>query len=199
MLKIACETCIALFFLVLISLVLPKAYGASVTRHDQTASGLQGWVIREGAIEIQLNPLTQDQVRGFYLGRGFSNDIANDIAKRCVYQGIVRNISSEGNRANLFVDLTAWRVSDLRGKAKLKDKRDWMDHWKAQGADDTALLAFRWATLPSQQNFDQSGDYGWGMIVFGDRTVENFSVMTEWQHNNEIKQQWVKDLYCPQA
>ena len=78
---------------------------ATISRHEQTASGLLGWRVQDENIKIELNPLQKDQVRAFYLGRGFSEQLTERIADSCVYQTVIENISTPDRHTRLEVDL----------------------------------------------------------------------------------------------
>lgn len=185
--------------LISMGLLAANMSNAEVTifKHDDTASGLKGWLMKTDAVEIQLNPLTQDQAKGFYLGRGFSEQVAQQISKKCVYQAVFKNISNAENKTSISVDLSNWGRVDAGVEKALISKQTWLDKWASMGASDSSLLAFRWATFPSEQDFSISGDYGWGMILFDQPDGQTFDVLTTWQQNNIAKQQLIKGLNCP--
>lgn len=170
---------------------------AQVTRHDQTASGLQGWLIQDNNIEIQLNPLMPEQVRAFYLARGFSNKVIELIAHSCVYQTVIKNISAENNARSVSVDLSNWRLIDERGESGIESKSSWQQKWSDMGETESAIIAFQWATFPWQQDFELTGDYGWGMILLGPITGESFDLIARWKVGGTPFQQKIEQLNCP--
>ena len=171
-------------------------FAASITRHDQTASGLQGWQIQGEHIQIQLNPLKPEQVRAFYLGRGFPKEVSEQIVNSCVYQVVIKNTSVADSDAIVSVNLEDWRVFDQQAQKALVPKEKWLEKWAELGASDAAIIAFKWATFPAQQVFEQTGDYGWGMILFGDQLEETFNVELQWRVNDEANHQKVEQLMC---
>ena len=170
---------------------------AQVTRHNDTVSGLEGWLVQGEHIEIQLNPLKPDQVRAFYLGRGFSDEIAEIIVQSCVYQTVIKNVSPENNIKAVSIDLSDWRLNDQRGESALISKPDWRKQWTALDASRAAMNAFEWATYPWQQKFELTGDSGWGMILFGSIEGETFDVTLRWQVDDQPVEQRVEQLNCP--
>ncbi len=158
--------------------------------------------MQNGHIEIQLNPLSQTQAKAFYLGRGFSEEVALQIANSCVYQTVVKNISADDESVSVSVNLADWKHINDTQETNLPAKQTWLDKWAALGASNTALLAFKWATFPSQQIFKLASDYGWGMILFGPDSNENsdegFDLMVRWQENDTAMQQSIRGLNCPQ-
>ncbi len=180
--------------------VLPggSASGATISRHDQTASGLMGWRVQDANIQIELNPLQKDQVRAFYLGRGFSVPLTERIAEACVYQVVIENISDPETKMPLEVRLSDWRLDGESGPRALPSKDEWILEWTASGASAASILAFKWATFPSQQDFKLTGDYGWGMMLFGNQTGETFDLHLKWYTEGELVEQFVQGLSCPE-
>ena len=171
---------------------------ASVSRHEQTASGLEGWRVEDRNIRIELNPLLRDQVRAFYLGRGFSEALTESIANACVYQTIIENVSAANPPAQLEVDLADWRISGEGVEERpLVSKEEWTQRWALEGAGTASLIAFKWATFPTKQYYKLSGDYGWGMILFGGQAGERFDVDAVWRVDGEVSEQRITGLYCP--
>lgn len=179
--------------------IVAFAEAAQVTRHNETVSGLQGWRIQDAYIEIQLNPLKPEQTRAFYLGRGFSEPVAELIAQSCVYQTVIKNISGQSNAKNVSIDLSDWHLVDQRGESDLVSKDAWRQKWLEMGASKAAIAAFGWATYPSQQSFSPTGDSGWGMILFGPIEGDSFELTTYWRVDGKPQQQKVEHLLCPQS
>lgn len=176
--------------------VLPSN-AAEITRHSETASGLQGWKISDGKIEIQLNPLQRDQVRAFYLARGFSDEVTQQIESSCVFQAVMSNVSAPADEISVGVDLSQWKLLTPQGMRPLTDKDNWLQKWKEMGASDASNVAFRWATFPWEQTYVQSGDYGWGMILLGKDLPDKFSVVTRWTVAGQGQSQQIDGLSCP--
>jgi hypothetical protein len=170
---------------------------ASIIRHDETVSGILGWRIQDENIKVELNPLLKDQVRAFYLGRGFSEALTERIAGACVYQTVIENVSDPEEDTLLEVNLLDWRIISSFGPQALRSKEGWIGEWTAAGASATATLAFKWATFPMQQYFKLTGDYGWGMILFGKQTSETFDLRLQWYVDGEPAEQLVAGLSCP--
>ena len=173
------------------------AQTAEITRHAETASGLQGWRISDGKIEIQLNPLLRDQVRAFYLARGFSDEVTQQIESSCVFQAVMRNVSVPVDAISVEVDLSQWQLITPQGYAALTEKDVWLQRWEQMGALEASNVAFKWATFPWEQSYVQSGDYGWGMILLGENLPSTFSVITRWSVAGQMQSQQVDGLSCP--
>jgi len=174
---------------------LPSLAETTVSRHQQTASGLQGWLLEDQKIEIQLNPLKQDQVRAFYLARGFTADIVEQMAASCVFQAVMTNVSGEAQEVS--VDLSDWRLQENALETRLITKDEWLRRWAEQGASDAAQVAFRWATFPWEQSMQQTGDYGWGMILLGEDRQSIFNLEVRWRVQGALFSQTLQGLSCP--
>lgn len=184
--------------LVMLSLAYALSVNAAeISQHAETASGLQGWLISDGNIEIQLNPLLRDQVRAFYLARGFSDEVTQQIEISCVFQAVMSNVSVPADENSVSVDLSQWIITTPKGATPLKDKDSWLHQWSEMGASDTSNVAFRWATFPWEQTFVQSGDYGWGMILLGKNLPDHFKLMAAWSVAGQPQSQLVDGLSCP--
>lgn len=178
-------------------LLVEVSYAASIERHDETASGARGWRIQDSHIMIELNPLYKDQVRAFYLGRGFSEQVTEHISQSCVFQTVIKNVSSPKDNVLVEVNLADWWIVGEAGSwVALIDKASRLHELEAAGASNASLLAFRWATFPEQQEFKLSGDYGWGMILFGEQTDNRFDLLVKWRANGLANEQLIKNLTC---
>jgi hypothetical protein len=188
-----CITAVSLFVL-----LSNSVSAVNISRHDQTSSGLVGWRVQDDNIKIELNPLHKDQVRAFYLGRGFSISLTERIAEACVYQVVIENISNPRENIQLEVDLSDWRLNDESGPVVRRSKDEWIQEWTDSGASAASILAFRWATFPTLQNFKLTGDYGWGMVLFGNQTGKTFDLQLKWYTEGHLVEQLVTGLSCPE-
>lgn len=184
-----------LIFICLCSIITDIS-AANISRTSDTVSGQPGWIVQDGIIEIQLNPLTPDQSRGFYLGRGFSTKIANLIAQQCVFQIVIKNIAKTAASNEVKINLSNWKTHINNISYPLTTKTQWLENWSSQGESASAILAFRWATFPWEQNFTLPGDFAWGMLLFGSLSGAPFDVTVAWAHNDKYNDQRINDLSC---
>lgn len=185
---------------VLCGLLLYSAVGqaAEVVRHSETASGAKGWRLLSEHIKIELNPLYRDQVLGFYLGRGFSEAVSKQISDQCVFQTVIQNVTPEAADTHVEVNLADWRIIADPGATPepLVSKVDRINALQAAGASSAALLAYKWATFPEQQDFKLSGDYGWGMILFGEQPDGLFDLHVSWRVDGNQHEFTFEGLTC---
>lgn len=184
--------------LFLLLVLVEPVRATTVMRHAETASGALGWRIQSEHIMIELNPLYKDQIRAFYLGRGFSEPVTERISQACVFQTVIRNVSGKEEDVLLEVNLADWRLTGRGQTAKqaLTSKDAWLQELATAGASTASRLAFRWATFPEQQDFKLSGDYGWGMILFGKQPEDSFDLLVKWRENAVTHEQIIENLNC---
>lgn len=184
------------------------------TLFDKT-TGLKTWQLTQFDLELQLIQRLPDQTRGFFQGRGFSNQQANEIATQCIFQTIVKNTGLNKTGKPISISLKTWRIIPLPlsiNKNKItqgiKLKEDWSNEWlaikdKKTQVKPSARMAFRWATFPSEQTFEPSGDYNLGMISFGLPPGAWFDLHVFWRsiqssESVQIHDQWIKNIQCPE-
>jgi hypothetical protein len=182
---------ILLSFLVL----LPGHATAESTSGIDDDSGLPYWSLTEGNLELKLIQRLPDQTRAFFQGRGFYRKDADRIASSCVFQTIIRNRAPGGGVRTVKIDLADWRVyrNNRHGKLILHDQ--WQKLWEKNQIDPAARTAFRWAMFPDRQEF-YGGDYNWGMISFGLKPGDRFTLTVIWQEGNQRRSGKIKNLRC---
>ncbi len=183
-------------------LLLPATGIAQVKLELDELTQLKNWTLKQLHFELQLVQRTPDQTRGFFQGRGFSRENANDIATQCVLQTIIKNKSMDSSGPGISVSLKKWRIKVNGGLQGLKLKEDWAKQWQLIENDSfkvskSAQIAFRWATFPSEQTFESKGDYNWGMISFGLKPETKFDLHVFWEIKGQLYNEWVKNLECP--
>jgi len=182
-----------------LSLALPAIAQAEVTRSTDAETGLKSWALNNDAFGLELIQRLPDQTRGFFQGRGFSRQVADQIATECVLQTIGKNNSSASTgKKSIQYNLQDWKVSvggHLQGiKLKEQWEREWGDDPQISNA---ARIAFRWATFPTQQEFEPGGDFNWGMISFGLPPGTAFDLKVRWTQNGKAQSNWIKHIECP--
>ncbi|VAW59954.1 hypothetical protein MNBD_GAMMA08-1119 [hydrothermal vent metagenome] len=169
---------------------------AEVTKTVLPETHLIEWKLLDENLELKLIQRLPDQTRSFFEGRGFSKKITNNIAQSCVFQTITRN-TSKAKDQTIHVALKNWSIKINNKTRAIKLKEDWDKEWTDNDVKPASRLAFRWATFPTEQSFEPSGDYNWGMISFGPKPGSQFDLYIEWKNNNKTKSVWIKNMTCP--
>lgn len=200
--KPECEThCMSIqstALLVLSLCTLPLSVYAEITTSSDPETGLSAWKLSAHGFELELIQRLPDQTRAFFQGRGFSSEIADEIGRNCVFQTIGKNRMNKKSGEAITISLKRWRIRTGNRIQGIKLKESWNKEWSDSQVDNAARIAFRWATFPTEQIFEPSGDYNWGMISFGLPPQSTFDLNVVWTHGNKEKSQWIKDIQCPE-
>ena len=167
--------------LLLLALLSPcLSLAVEVIHSADPETGLRKWHLVEGNLEIELVQRLPDQTRGFFMARGFSPAIAEEIAVSCIFQTIIRNTGSPVDGGTVSVDLARWRVIHDGGELALRLKEPWIASWTETAVSEASRLAFQWALFPTQQEF-LADDYNWGMTAIGLPPGSVFDLDVFWQ------------------
>ncbi len=202
-----------LFFIIYLFPVLAFAQPDSVSEvTTDAATGLKTWSLIQSSLDLRLVQRLPDQTRGFYQGRGFTKQQADDIGTSCVFQTIVKNTALKGSGEPISISLKTWRLKKIHvplnslskeePEQGIKLKEDWAKEWssikdKEKQVKLSARIAFKWSTFPSEQTFEPGGDYNWGMISFGLAPGEQFDLQLVWQTTQQSYKKWLRNIQCP--
>ena len=139
---------------------------AEVLTGSNPDTGLRSWTWQHQGISLQLVQRLPDQTRAFFLGRGFSSEDADRIARACVFQTIFRNDGQQPIDYNLDDWFLIAAQASADRKRPLQTRERWDAIWQQQDTAQAARIAFRWSLLPTVQHFEP-GDYNWGMSSYG--------------------------------
>lgn len=146
----------------LIAIAVGSSAQAEVETGSDNETGLRYWLWRERGVSVRLVQRLPDQTRGFFLARGFTVEQADIAGRACVFQTIFRNDGAQP----VAYTLADWHVRSGGKATPLLVREHWEKVWEAKGVAIQPRVAFRWALLPTTQQFEP-GDYNWGMTSFG--------------------------------
>jgi len=182
--------------LLLLPVFLPgMLYAAEVVHSANDETGLRKWHLVEGNLEVELVQRLPDQTRGFFMARGFSAAIADEIAASCIFQTIIRNTGSQADGGTVGVDLAQWRVIHAAGEQGIRLKQPWLASWPDTAVSKASRLAFQWALFPTRQEF-LVDDYNWGMTAFGLPPGAVFDLDLVWQENGAAHTARIVAIEC---
>jgi hypothetical protein len=182
--------------LALLSLLLPcLSHAAQAIHSTDPDTGLRKWHLVDGNLEVELIQRLPDQTRGFFMARGFSPAIAEEIARSCIFQTIIRNTGSQADGAAVSIDQAQWRVSHADGEQGVRLKEPWIASWPENVVSEASRLAFQWALFPTQQEF-LADDYNWGMTAFGLPPGAVFDLDFVWQEDGKVRTARIAAIEC---
>lgn len=135
---------------------------------------------RDG-LKIEFAPLTPDQVRAFFLARGFVKaDTEHIVATACMFRSAIGSAFTKPGDPEVRVALGSWRVTPEGEPARApRTREDWEAVWKQRGTGEEPATAFYWALFPAEQTFAPA-DYNWGFLTFGLSPGTRFNLDLNW-------------------
>ncbi len=157
------------------------------------ASGAETREIHTNGVIFSLTQLLPDQVRAFYVNRGFTLPQTEAYATACVFMTVLRN--EKAVDAIHFI-LQDWSIV-TKGHSKPPMKvEDWVDVLAKEGVKKPALIAFRWAQFPPEQSYEPGGDWNQGMLSTGLPAGSSFDIIARWDMAGEIYEGVLHDVHC---
>lgn len=153
--------------------------------------------IEKDGLKLEMAALGSDQVRAFFLARGFSPEDAWHIAETaCLFRSAIGSSFTALGEPEVTVTLGQWRVTPAGDKATApKVREDWEAVWKARGAPEHAATAYYWSLFPSEQTFFPT-DYNWGFLTFGLPPGTGFDLSLVWRTGDATHTATVEGLQC---
>jgi len=181
-------------------LVLWSAFAISQSWADQTKTtdpetGAETWKTQASGVVLSLTQLLPDQVRAFYVNRGFTLEQIDPYATSCVYMTVLRNDTATGV---VHFEQESWSlVSDGHSKPPM-DTREWLEQLKQAGSTKPALIAFRWAQFPPEHEYEPNGDWNQGMLSIGLPAGSIFDFVARWDVDGKPYQTGLRGVRCVQ-
>jgi len=175
----------------LIALCLPAlASGTGVTTNSDTGAGT--WSVHAHGVSLSLTQLLPDQLRAFYLNRGFPAEVAEVYATSCAFMTVLRNDAAPGTVAFRLAD---WTIAGAEIARSPRPVDDWLVEWRRRGLAEPAVIAFRWAQFPPEQEYEP-GDWNQGMLSVGLPPGSGFDLIARWQVAGQTYEGKLTDVRC---
>ena len=142
-----------------------------------SATGAKTWGVHVDGVLFSLTQLLPDQVRAFYVNRGFTLEQIESYASSCVYMAVLRNDSAPGT---IHYVSNNWPVSVQNRPHELVSVDQWVERLSTAGAKKSAVIAFRWAQFPPEQEYRPGGDWNQGMLSVGLPADSRFDISAQW-------------------
>lgn len=147
-------------------------------------------------LSIKIEPMSDDLVRAFFIGRGFSARHASYLAKTgCMFRSAIGNAGKTSQAPPVFIDLTRWRIKNETKISSLKTREMWEKNWEKRKIPPTARTAFYWALFPTTTEYYPM-DYNWGMLSFNLSSGTKFDLEVYWEINGNIRKHIFQNLVC---
>lgn len=151
---------------------------------------------RDG-LKLETAPLAPDQVRAFFLARGFTPaDTEHIVATGCVFRSAIGSAHAKADAPAVTVALGEWKVTPASGGVSTPRTREqWEVEWKARAVSEDAASAFHWSLFPTEQTFSAT-DYNWGFLTFGLAPGTRFSLDLAWRSAGQMHTARLEGLEC---
>lgn len=153
--------------------------------------------IERAGLKLEAVALGADQVRAFFLARGFAAADAQYIVETaCLFRSAIGSAKVAAGSPEVTVALTEWRVTATGiAPSAPKLREEWETVWKARGVPEDAATAFYWSLFPTEQTFSPT-DYNWGFLAFGLPPGTTFDLTLAWQTGGTRHSSTIKGLQC---
>jgi len=141
------------------------------------SSGAQTWAIDNQGVHFSLTQILPDQLRAFFVGRGFTLKQVEPYATSCVFMTVLRNDDAPG-RIHFVRD--NWSIVSGDNSSPPEKTSRWLQKLKKHKVKNSALIAFRWAQFPSEQTYEPGGDWNQGMLSAGLAADSRFDIIARW-------------------
>jgi hypothetical protein len=155
-------------------------------------TGLATWQTETRGIQVRLTQISPDQVRAFYLARGFPPEAAERYAAECVFMTVVRNVGA----TSIEHRLADWRYrAGGQPPPAIRSKSEWDRLWQQFGVGEPARIAFNWAQIPAIQTY-APGDWNQGMTAYSVPRGGRFDLDFVWHAGGQILAGTLEQVRC---
>ncbi len=169
--------------------------GLTVTQNSQTL--LKSWHYRHAGFMLELTQRLPDQNRAIMQARGFSEKVADLIARQCLFKTVIQNQTEAGKNIRLHLDLRNWKIRYKNTLRQMKTREYWTGVFLKQHRHKPAsALALKWGLYPTTNTL-QAGDYNWGLSSFGLPPGSRFDLKIVWTRNGKPHTLWINGMQCP--
>ncbi len=162
------------------------------TRVD-AETGAHTWEIDAQGVHFSLTQILPEQAQAFYVNRGFTLAQIAPYAASCVYMTVLRNDKAPGT---IHFVSNNWTVLVAGKPHKLVSVDSWIKQLSTKDMKPSALIAFRWAQFPPEQEYEPGGDWNQGMLSIGLAPGTEFDVIARWDIAGKAYDATLKGVQC---
>lgn len=154
---------------------------------------LDSRTITQHGITFTLTQIPTESVGAFYIGRGFTLNQIQPYMDTCVYTSVLRNDSAPGR---IHYNRRDWRTINNGESEALVHTSAWLEQFSLSSIQDTALMAFRLAQLPDEQEYETGGDWNQGMLSVNLPSGSHFDMIVRWDIQGEPYEMLLQNIKC---
>ncbi len=141
-------------------------------------NGSKTWEVYSNGANFLMRQIPQDQLKAFYISRGFSLAQIEPYTSSCVFMTVLRNDSVA---AGLHFKRDNLKITKAGKSHPLVSVEEWLQRLSKVTDKKPLLIAFRWAQFPIDQVFEPGGDWNQGMISVGLPPESKFDAEVKWE------------------
>lgn len=161
--------------------------------HADSVTGAKTWETHVDGVHFSLTQILTEQAKAFYVNRGFSLEQIESYTSTCVYMTVLRNDSAPGD---IHFVSNNWSILAKNKRHKLVPVSQWVKRLSTTGAKKSALIAFRWAQFPVEQEYKPGGDWNQGMFSVGLPPGSIFDVIAKWDIEGKEYEAKLTEVEC---
>lgn len=162
-------------------------------KYISSTTGVASWEINTQGVNFSLTQILPEQAKAFYVNRGFTLEQTESFASSCVYMTIMRNDNAAGT---IHFSQNNWSVIADNKRHTMVTVDAWLQKLKDRKVNKKALLAFRWAQFPPEQEYEVGGDWNQGMLSIGLPPGSIFDLIIRWDIKGENHQTTLREVQC---
>lgn len=170
-----------------------NSWAASQVHRIDPQTNIETWSVSQHGVTFSLTQILPDQARAFYVNRGFTLDQIEPFAQACVYMTVLRNDDAPDV---IRYTLEDWAIVSGQVTRQPISIGEWMNRLQATGAGKSAMIAFRWAQFPPQQEYEPGGDWNQGMLTTGLPPGSKFDAVARWQLQGKTYENVLTGVRC---
>lgn len=161
--------------------------------NNNTGAVVDAWTAARYGVTFTLNQLSPDAVGAFYLGRGFTLEQIKPYMESCVYTSVLRNDTAPGR---IHFNRNSWSVVHNSKPQALVQTSEWLDRFRQNPVAEPALIAFRLAQLPDEQEYETGGDWNQGMLSVNLPVGSHFDMIVRWDIQGKPYELQLQNINC---
>ena len=156
-------------------------------------TGATTWKIHVHGVSFSLTQILPEQAQAFYVNRGFTLKQIEPYTSSCIYMSVLRNDNAPGM---IHFISNNWSVFTEGKSQSLVSVDNWVQQLTTKNTKKSALVAFRWAQFPSEQEYEPGGDWNQGMLSVGLPPGSQFDVIARWDIDGKAYEAKLQGARC---
>jgi len=182
-----------LHVLAIVLFSLPCFAELSQSTRTDSETGARTWEMDVQGVHFSLTQILPEQAQAFYVNRGFTLAQIEPYTSSCVYMTVVRNDKAPGT---IHFISNNWTVLVDGKPHALVSVDDWLQRLTLKDVKKSALIAFRWAQFPPEQEYEPGGNWNQGMLSIGLPPGSQFDVIARWDIAGKAYEAKLQGVQC---